>query len=69
MSSNENSNASRWLGLSGEWQPPYAETFETYDQWPHTVIQALVYAGYSDQEIKKIIGKNWLRIFKEVWGN
>jgi membrane dipeptidase len=63
-----NSNASRWLALGDEWHPPYTESFETYDIWPHTVTQKLVHEGYSDQEIKKILGENWLRIYKKVWG-
>ncbi|MBN2335484.1 membrane dipeptidase [Candidatus Bathyarchaeota archaeon] len=28
----------------------------------------LVARGYSDQEIKKILGLNWVRLFKRVWG-
>lgn len=63
-----NTNASRWLGLGDEWHPPYAETFETYDQWPRTVTQVLIHEGYSDKEIQKILGENWLRIFRNVWG-
>lgn len=63
-----NTAPSRWLGLGDEWHPPYAETFETYDKWPHAVTQVLVHAGYSDQDIQKILGENWLRILKRVWG-
>jgi membrane dipeptidase len=62
-----NSNGTRWLGLGDEWHPPYAETFETYDLWPHSVTKALVSSGYSDTEIKKILGKNWLRLYQKVW--
>lgn len=29
----------------------------------------LVARGYSDQEIKKILGLNWLKLFKKVWGS
>jgi membrane dipeptidase len=25
-------------------------------------------AGWSDSKIAKIIGGNWLRVFKDVWG-
>jgi len=27
-----------------------------------------VVRGYSDQEIKKILGLNFVRLFKRVWG-
>jgi membrane dipeptidase len=29
---------------------------------------AMAKAGWSDSKIKKIIGGNWLRVFKDVWG-
>ena len=64
----EKSMAWRWLGLGDEWQPPYCEGFETYDQWPLKVTQILVHEGYSNKEIQKVLGENWLRIYKTVWG-
>jgi len=30
--------------------------------------KGLVARGYSDQEIKKILGLNWMKLFKNVWG-
>lgn len=33
------------------------------------ISEGLVARGYSDQEIKKILGENFLRVFKSVWGN
>ncbi|NIK69417.1 membrane dipeptidase [Paenibacillus sp. BK720] len=30
--------------------------------------RGLVARGYSDEEVSKIIGGNWLRIFEQVWG-
>jgi microsomal dipeptidase-like Zn-dependent dipeptidase len=27
----------------------------------------LVARGYSDQETKKILGGNWVKLFKKVW--
>jgi membrane dipeptidase len=29
---------------------------------------AMVHAGWSTSKIEKVIGGNWLRVFKEVWG-
>jgi membrane dipeptidase len=48
---------------------PNSDAFETYDKWPLAVTQTLVHAGYSDQEISKILGGNWLRLYKKVWKN
>jgi membrane dipeptidase len=31
------------------------------------VAAELVERGYSDQDVKKIMGENWLRVFKRVW--
>ena len=28
----------------------------------------LVARGYSDQDVKKILGENWVKLFKQVWG-
>jgi len=33
------------------------------------VTRGLVYKGFSDQEIAKILGGNFLRLFKRVWGS
>jgi len=41
--------------------------FEEYRKFPN-LIKALVSRGYSDQEIKKIAGENFLRVFRKVVG-
>ena len=33
------------------------------------ITKGLVARGYSDQEIQKIVGGNWIRVLKQVWGN
>lgn len=43
------------------------EEFESYTKFPN-LIEGLVSRGYSEQEIKKIAGGNFLRVFKEVVG-
>jgi membrane dipeptidase len=30
--------------------------------------KGLVARGYSDAEVKKVLGGNWVRLFKRVWG-
>lgn len=51
---------------------------EEYDPFPagvdrHTKLpnltRALVERGFDDDEIAKILGGNWLRVFDEVWGS
>lgn len=32
------------------------------------ITRGLVARGYSDQEVEKILGRNFLRVFKKVWG-
>jgi len=32
------------------------------------ITKGLVARGYSDEDIQKIIGLNFLRVFREVWG-
>lgn len=63
------------------YRPSHPEVFgrgptETYDPYPeglnrHTKMQnltrGLIDRGYSDEEVKKILGGNFLRLFEEVW--
>jgi len=32
------------------------------------ITEGLIARGYTDQDIKKILGLNFLRVFREVWG-
>ena len=41
--------------------------FERYGKFPN-FIKGLIERGYSDQEIKKIAGENFLRIFRKIVG-
>ena len=51
------------FGLSGK----HAEGFEDFSGYPK-IAQCLQQRGYSDQELKAILGGNFLRVFKEIWG-
>lgn len=49
-------------------QPPYyyPEGIETPDKlWALT--KRLMERGFNDGEIKKILGENWLRVYRQVW--
>jgi len=43
-----------------------AEDLETVDKAPN-ITKGLVARGYSDDEIEKILGGNFLRVFRNVW--
>jgi membrane dipeptidase len=43
------------------------EGFENYTKFPN-LIEGLISRGYSDQEIKKIVGDNFLQVFRKIVG-
>lgn len=45
----------------------YPRGLETPDKLPNLAV-ALDKRGYSNEDIKKVLGGNWLRLFREVWG-
>ena len=49
--------------------PPWfmVKGFETIAELPN-VTQGLMQRGWSDDEIRKVMGGNWLRVYEEVWG-
>ncbi|MGE5842864.1 MAG: membrane dipeptidase [Deltaproteobacteria bacterium] len=42
------------------------EGFESLAEFP-ILTKGLLSRGYSPEEVKKVIGGNWLRLFEEVW--
>ena len=44
----------------------FNEDLKRVDQYIN-IIRGLVYIGMTDEDIEKIMGKNFLRVFKEVW--
>ena len=46
--------------------PGHPEGLETPDKMP-AIADALLSRGFSSDEITKILGGNWLRLFKQVW--
>ncbi len=45
---------------------PYPEGFDRHTNFSN-LTHGLVHRGYSDTDIKKILGGNFLRLFEEVW--
>lgn len=53
--------------IGQELNAPYMYGIESPDEWPN-ITRGLVSRGYSDDEIKKILGGNALRIIEDVVG-
>jgi membrane dipeptidase len=60
---------------SGRWRPEtyppppyyYPEGVGTPKELPN-LTKGLLERGYTAGDVKKILGENWMRVFKEVWG-
>ena len=50
---------------SGCWK--YATDIDDITKTPN-IAKGMVARGYSDKEIKGVLGENWLRVFKRAWG-
>lgn len=61
---------------SGRWRadayppPPhyYPEGIETPQTLP-VLTQALIDRGYTEEDVRKVLGLNWLRVYSAVWGD
>ncbi len=47
-------------------QEKYVAGFDTVYGWPN-VTRGLVARGFSDDEVRAILGGNWLRVFERTW--
>jgi membrane dipeptidase len=45
----------------------YVEGFDDYGQLP-TVATGLLARGYGEEGVRRVLGENYLRVFREVWG-
>lgn len=60
---------------SGRWStkayppPPYyyPQGIETPDRLPN-LTEALVRRGFNEADIRKVLGENWMRVYRAVWG-
>ena len=61
----------KWKDLPIVVYPPEHSLVQDYEDVTKTsnFTRGLVARGYSDQEILKFLGGNWLRVFKSVFGN
>lgn len=47
---------------------PYVKDFESIAELPN-LTRGLIRRGWSNAEIWKALGDNWLRVFSRVWGS
>jgi membrane dipeptidase len=45
----------------------YVEGFDRIDRFPR-LTEALLRRGFADQDVAKVLGGNFLRVFRQVWG-
>jgi membrane dipeptidase len=45
----------------------YVKGFESISELPN-VTRGLIERGWSTAEIRKVLGENWLRVYRQVWG-
>lgn len=50
---------------SSQW---YTEGLETIAQMP-SITEGLLRRGYSEENVRQIMGENWLRVYEEAWGS
>ena len=60
----EATNPNAWAGYTAETK--YCEGFATIAEYPNFT-RGLVSRGFSDEDVRKIVGGNWLRVFEAVW--
>ncbi len=55
------------LDVYGEWPWNWVKDFETIIELPK-VTQGLLDRGWSEADVRKVLGENWLRVYEQVWG-
>ena len=65
----------RRMIADGHWRteqyPPPPYKYPAGIETPRTLPRLtarLVERGFSDTDIRKVLGQNWLRVFREIWG-
>jgi len=62
---NQSMSINREIISDGEWL--YLKGFENISELPN-VTKGLIDRGWSTGEIRKVLGENWLRVYRKVWG-
>ncbi|WP_033296333.1 dipeptidase [Amycolatopsis jejuensis] len=71
----ETINRETWMESAKAWPELYKWNFDdrrarelTNSAEAGNITRALVAAGFTDDQIRKILGENFLRVFEQVWG-
>ena len=57
----------RWLMEGRGTTAPMSENFRGLDEYPN-LTAAFERRGWGEERIRKLLGENWLRVLKDVWG-
>jgi membrane dipeptidase len=69
-------SATRYGGATAEYVKAFGNTLAK--RYPDEInspslmgrkTDALLKAGFKESEVEKIMGRNWYRVFGEIWGN
>ena len=52
--------------MRNDWRLLYPKGLETPDKLP-ALADALSDRGYRWEDVEKVLGGNWIRLFREVW--
>ena len=55
------------LDVYGEWPWNWVKDYESIIELPK-LTQGLLDRGWSDADVRKVLGENWLRVYEQVWG-
>lgn len=50
------------------WETMYSEGFNKLEGWT-SMVAGLIERGYTDSDIRKLLGENWLRVYNQVWSH
>lgn len=50
------------------WETMYAEEFNRVEGW-EKLVSGLLSRGFGEEDIRKLLGENWQRVFNEVWSH
>jgi len=66
----EGSTRARAWSIDGIGAPEFDVVGSSLNPYANLVniTRGLISRGYSDQEVEKVLGGNFLRVFKRVWG-
>lgn len=50
------------------WETMYSDGFQRVEDW-RRLVDGLIDRGYTDDQIRQLLGGNWYRVLGQIWGN